>query len=114
MASILGKQVNLKRKHFVPDESRGRSSKRCTAIFEQQMAAAAQAAGGRQQGGAERVAQPGAAAQRAKRQKVVAGSTAPQQTKQQARDGANRRPAVQVRALLGLLNILSYQRKYID
>ena len=92
MVNVPGNQVNLKRKHFVPDESRGRSSKRCTAIFEQQMAAAAQAADGRQHGSAERIAQPGVAARRANRQKVVAGSTAPEQTKQQARAGASRRP----------------------
>lgn len=42
-------QVNLKRKHFVPDASQSRASSRCTAIFQQQMAAAQAAGAGRVQ-----------------------------------------------------------------
>lgn len=95
MATIFAAQVNLKRKHFVPDDSRSRSSKRCTAIFEQQLATA-QAAGSRQQGSTERVAQPGGPAQRAKQQKVAAASTALDTRKKQAKADASWRPAVQV------------------
>ena len=51
-------QVNLKRKHWDPNASQGRSSKRCTQIFEQQLANA------REQGGSQQGTQAAAATQR--------------------------------------------------
>ena len=55
-------QVNLKRKHWDPNASQGRSSKRCTQIFEQQMANA------KQQGGSHKNVLPAAAVQRSEQQ----------------------------------------------
>ncbi len=49
---LLYVQVNLKRKHWDPNASQGRASKRCTQIFEQQLANA------RQQSSLQKVAQP--------------------------------------------------------
>ncbi|KAK9908843.1 hypothetical protein WJX75_003642 [Coccomyxa subellipsoidea] len=51
-------KVNLKRKHWDPNASQGRSSKRCTHIFQQQLANA------RQQGGSQQGTQAAAATQR--------------------------------------------------
>ena len=118
-------QVNLKRKHFVPEATNSRASSRCTAIFQQQMAAAAQAAGDSAQ--QQRMRQKPQGLQQRRRKAVHApagtqsanGDSAGKMGRGgkgfkalHAKQEAKKRSAVQVRsvhAISGALNVYTHE-----